>query len=209
MSPMEATVRRSVRVSEVWLYPTPAFAGASLAQPPLTKGRKRKSMNIFNPRIFAYPTNEPWGYTLTELMIVLGILAVVLGLSGTWLASQLPQYRLNGVVRQIRADLLAARAQAVRQGNEVRIFFTDPEHYDILDDDNNNGRADPGEAVESRSIQEEFAGVAIQSNNNPIFHPRGTASSLATVTVSNASGEKAITISITGRVKVKKPRDKP
>ena len=149
------------------------------------------------------------GYTLTELMIVLGILAVVLGLSGTWLASQLPQYRLNGVVRQIRADLLAARAQAVRQGNEVRIFFTDPEHYDILDDDNNNGRADSGEAVESRSIQEEFAGVAIQSNNNPIFHPRGTASSLATVTVSNASGEKAITISITGRVKVKKPRDKP
>ena len=162
-------------------------------------------MNIFNPRIFAYPTNEPWGYTLTELMIVLGILAVVLGLSGTWLASQLPQYRLNGVVRQIRADLLAARAQAVRQGNEVRIFFTDPEHYDILDDDNNNGRADSGEAVESRSIQEEFAGVAIQSNNNPIFHPRGTASSLATVTVSNASGEKRITIAITGRVKVTTP----
>ena len=146
---------------------------------------------------------EPSGYTLTELMIVLGILAVVLGLSGTWLASQLPQYRLNGAVRQIRADLLAARAQAVRQGNEVRIFFTDPEQYDILDDDNNNGRADPGEAVESRSILEDFAGVEIQSNNNPIFHPRGTASSLATVTVSNASGEKAITISITGRVKVK------
>ena len=205
MSPMEATVRRRVRVSEVWLYPTPAFAGASLAQPPLTKGRKRKSMNIFNSRTFACPTDEPSGYTLTELMIVLGILAVVLGLSGTWLASQLPQYRLNGVVRQIRADLLAARAQAVRQGNEVRIFFTDPEQYDILDDDNNNGRADPGEAVESRSIREDFAGVEIQSNNNPIFHPRGTASSLATVKVSNASGEKAITISITGRVKVKTP----
>ena len=26
-----------------FLYPTPAFAGASLAQPPLTKGRKRKA----------------------------------------------------------------------------------------------------------------------------------------------------------------------
>ena len=162
-------------------------------------------MNIFNSRTFACPTDEPSGYTLTELMIVLGILAVVLGLSGTWLASQLPQYRLNGVVRQIRADLLAARAQAVRQGNEVRIFFTDPEQYDILDDDNNNGRADPGEAVESRSIREDFAGVEIQSNNNPIFHPRGTASSLATVKVSNASGEKEIKIAITGRVRVTTP----
>ena len=153
----------------------------------------------------ARPTDESSGYTLTELMIVLGILAVVLGLSGIWLSSQLPQYRLNGAVRQIRADLQAAKAQAVRQGNEVRVFFTDPQHYDILDDDNNNGKADPGEAVESRSIQEEFAGVAIQSNNNPIFHPRGTASSLATVRISNASREKAITISITGRVKVTTP----
>ena len=151
------------------------------------------------------PADESSGYTLTELMIVLGILAVVLGLSGIWLSSQLPQYRLNGVVRQIRADLLAARAQAVRQGNEVRIFFTDPQHYDILDDDNNNGKTDPGEAIESRSIQEDFEGVAIESNNNPIFHPRGTASSLATVRVSNTVGEKAITISITGRVKVTTP----
>ena len=128
-----------------------------------------------------------------------------LGLSGTWLASQLPQYRLNGAVRQIRADLLGARAQAVRQGNEVRIFFTDPQQYDILDDDNNNGRVDPGEAVEARSILEDFAGVAIESNRNPIFNPRGTASSFGTITVSNASGEKKITIAITGRVKVTTP----
>jgi len=153
------------------------------------------------------PADGSSGYTLTELMIVLGILAVVLGLGGIWLSSQLPQYRLNGAVRQIRADLLGARAQAVRQRNEVRIFFADPQHYDILDDDNNNGRADPGEAVEARSIQEEFAGVAIQSNNNPIFYPRGTASSLATIRVSNASGEKKITIAITGRVQVKSPDD--
>lgn len=144
----------------------------------------------------------PPGYTLTELIIVLGILSVVLGLSGIWLASQLPQYRLNGAVRQIRADLLAAKAQAVRQGNAVRVFFTDPHHYDILDDDNNNGKADPGEAVESRSIQEDFAGVEIESNRNPIFNPRGTASSFGTITVSNASGEKMIKIAITGRVRV-------
>ena len=151
------------------------------------------------------PADEPWGYTLTELVIVLGILAVVLGLSGIWFSSQLPQYRLNGAVRQIRADLLAAKAQAVRQGNEVRIFFTDPQHYDILDDDNNNGRADPGEAVETRSLLEEFAGVAIESNRNPIVNPRGTASSFGTIKVSNASGEKAIKIGMTGRVRVTTP----
>ena len=151
------------------------------------------------------PTDEPSGYTLTELMMVLGILGVVLGLSGIWLSSQLPYYRLNGVVRQIRADLLSARAQAVKQGNEVRVFFTDPQHYDILNDINNNGRADPGEAVETRSILEDFPGVAIESNRNPIFNPRGTASSFGTIKISNGSREKKITIGITGRVKVTTP----
>ncbi len=140
-------------------------------------------------------------------MIVLGILAVVLGLSGTWLASQLPQYRLNGVVRQIRADLLGAKAQAVRQGNPVRIFFADPQHYDIWVDDNKNRRVDPGEAVEARSILEDFPGVEIEFNRNRnlIFNPRGTASNIGTITVSNASGEKEIKIAITGRVKVTTP----
>lgn len=151
------------------------------------------------------PPGGPWGYTLTELVIVLGILAVVLGLSGTWLASQLPQYRLNGAVRQIRADLLGARAQAVRQGNPVRISFTDPQRYDIWVDHNKNRRVDPGEVIESRSILEDFPGVEIESNRNPIFNPRGTASNFGTVTVSSASGEKKITIAITGRVQTKTP----
>lgn len=148
------------------------------------------------------------GYTLTELMMVLGILGVVLGLSGIWLSSQMPYYRLNGVVRQIRADLLSARAQAARRGNPVRVSFTDPQHYDIWVDHNQNRRADPDEIIEARSIQEDFPGVAIEFNRNRdlIFKPRGTASNLGTIKVSNASGEKAITIAITGRVKVDDPR---
>jgi hypothetical protein len=95
--------------------------------------------------------------------------------------------------------------QAVSQGNEFRVLFKDEHHYDILDDDNNNGKADPGEMIEKRSIQEDYAGVTVRSNRNPIFHPRGTASSLGTITLANQAGEKAITVSITGRVKVKSP----
>ena len=143
-------------------------------------------------------------------MMVLGILGVVLGLSGIWLSSQLPQYRLNGAVRQIRADLLSARAQAVKQGNPVRVSFTDPQRYNIWVDHNQNRREDPGEAVESRSIGGDFPGVAIEYRNRDlIFKPRGTASNIGTVRVSSDSGEKRITIAMTGRVKVKLPDDKP
>ena len=143
------------------------------------------------------------GFTLTELLLVLGILSVVSLLGGSWLSKQIPYYQLNGAVRQVRADLLAARMQAVSQGNKFRVIFADEEHYDILDDNNNNGKADPGETMEHRSLLKDYVGVVVHSNRNPIFHPRGTASSLGTVTIANQVGEKSITISITGQVKVK------
>ena len=146
------------------------------------------------------------GFTLTELLMVLGILSVVALIGGSWLSTQIPHYQLNGAVRQVRADLLAARMQAVSQGNEFRVLFAEDSQYDILDDDNNNGKADAGELVENRSMQEDYPGVTIRSNRNPIFHPRGTASSLGTVTIANQSGEKFVTVSMTGQVKVKPPQ---
>jgi hypothetical protein len=98
---------------------------------------------------------------------------------------------------------MAARMQAVSQGNKHRITFLDSRRYTILDDDNNNGKPDPGEQVNMRDIQKDYIDVILSSTNNPIFHPRGTASNLATVTLSNSAGEKKITIAITGRVKMK------
>lgn len=142
------------------------------------------------------------GYTLTELLLVLAILAIVAGLGGGWLSSQIPAYRLNGAARLIRSDLLAARMQAVSQGHEFRVMFDEPFQYSILDDENNNGTHDSGELIESRDLQKEYRGVSLDATNNPIFHPRGIASNLATIRLSNAAGEKSITVSMTGRVRI-------
>jgi type IV fimbrial biogenesis protein FimT len=143
------------------------------------------------------------GFTLTESLIVLGILGVVLMLTGTWLTSQLPRGRLNGASRQIVSDLLAAKMKAVVEQNRQRVIFQDDHRYVLLDDDNNNGKPDPGEKLESRNIQESYRDVTLTASNNPSFLPRGTASSLATITLSNSAGKRIITVSITGRVKVK------
>lgn len=144
------------------------------------------------------------GFTLTELVIVLGIIGVVLMLTGTWLSSQLPNWRLNGAARQLVSDLLAAKMKAVVERNRQRVIFQDDHHrYVLLDDDNNNGKSDPGENLENRDIQESYRDVIITASNNPSFLPRGTASSLASITLSNSAGKRIITVSITGRVKVK------
>ncbi len=142
------------------------------------------------------------GYTLTELLVVLSILAIVAGLGGNWLSSQIPVYRLNGATRLIRADLVSAKMGAVSQGNEFRVMFDEPFQYTILDDDNNNGKQDVGEPAESKDLRNEYPGVSLDANNHPIFHPRGIASNLATITLSNAAGERSVTVSITGRVRI-------
>ncbi len=135
--------------------------------------------------------------------MVLSLVAIVVGLGGGWLSSQIPAYRLNGAARLIRSDLLSARMQAVSQGNEFRIIFDDPYQYTILDDDNNNGKQEAAEPVESRDLRDDYQGVSFDANNNPIFHPRGIATNLATITLRNAVGEKFITVSMTGRVRIR------
>ncbi|RMH03353.1 MAG: prepilin-type N-terminal cleavage/methylation domain-containing protein [Nitrospirae bacterium] len=155
----------------------------------------------------ALPHESPvHGYTLTELLVVLGILGLVGVLGGGWWLSALPHTRLNGAVRFVRSDLLAARMQAIAQGHKVRVTFIDDTRYSMVQDINGNGRVDPGEDQTVRDLREAFPGVTIQSTNNPIFHPRGTASNLATVTLRNSAGIRTVTISITGRVRVQVPQ---
>ena len=143
------------------------------------------------------------GFTLMELMIVLGIMSITLMLTNMWLSTQLPHWRLNGAVRQVVSDLVAAKMKAVVERNRQRIFFQDNRHYVILDDKNNNGKIDVGEHQETRDIQADYQDITMTASNNPSFLPRGTASNLASITLTNSAGSRKITVSITGRVKVK------
>jgi len=143
------------------------------------------------------------GFTLTELIIVLGIIGVAVMLAGTWMSSQLPHWRLNGAARQVVSDLVAAKMKAVVERNRQRVIFQDDHRYVLLNDKNNNGKSDPGENLENRDIQKSYRDVMMTASNNPSFLPRGTASSLASITLSNSAGKRVITVSITGRVKVK------
>jgi len=102
-------------------------------------------------------------------------------------------------------DLMDARMEAVKQNNEFKVFFGSPStnEYQILDDDDNNGTAVTGEALQTKNIQDNYTDVTFSSNNDPIFHPRGTATNLATITLKNTDGGcKEVKVSITGRVKI-------
>lgn len=133
------------------------------------------------------------GFTLVETLMVFS-LAGLLVYGGAYSVGRLiPKFHLQSGIWQVTSGLNQARFQAVWSGAPVRVRFT-PGGF-VLE------RHDAGAGVWRTAREATLPGVEVRANNNPIFHPQGTVSSLATITVSNSRGSYRITIAITGRIK--------
>jgi len=157
---------------------------------------------------------EP-GFTLIEMMVVIGVFGILAAIAIPAFMSMLPGMRLNGATRQVMGDLMAARMKAVKENNNYKIFFNSPSsnQYQILDDDNNNDAADTNEGLTTEYIQTEpdevtpkYHDVIISSStNDPVFTSRGTIkdfSSVPTIVLQNSSGTKTISGNIAGHIKI-------
>lgn len=147
-------------------------------------------------------SREQSGVTLIELLLVVSVLSIMAGLTIPSYMNLMPNMRLNGAARTVMSELMWARMSAVKENNRYRIFFLNDHQYKILDDDNSNNSEDSGEATVTKNIQDKYHDVTFNANNNPIFKPQGTASSLPSITLQNSSGNKTVSISIAGRVKI-------
>jgi len=147
---------------------------------------------------------KKYGFTLVELMIVLAIMGIVSAIAAPNFINYMADRRLNGAARMVMSDLMAARQKAVSQNNEFKGFFNASNHqYTILDDDDNDGTADTGEATEVRDIQTDYYDVTFSASANPIFYPRGTAfGTTVTLTSSRTGVSKYVKVALTGRVKI-------
>ena len=143
------------------------------------------------------------GFSLLGQLITLTLAGIMLSIAIPGYLKVMPRHRLNGAVRQLTGDLMWARMKAIERNNRHRIFFLNDYEYLILDDADNDGAVDPGEWTLTRDLRTDYRDVVMSSTNNPVFSPRGTASSLATITLANAAGSKRISISIAGRVRIR------
>jgi type IV fimbrial biogenesis protein FimT len=142
------------------------------------------------------------GFTLVEVMIVIAVFAIMAAVAIPAFMSLLPGMRLNGATRQVAGDLMAARMNAVKVNKDTQVIFDDDnDKYQVWYDEDGDGNKD---LITEKYIQTNYHDVTVSSNNNPIFHPRGTATNLPTITLLSTSGagSKRITISIAGRVKI-------
>ena len=143
------------------------------------------------------------GFTLAEMLVVVSILTIMSAIAmPTYLAFQ-PGFRLNGGAREILVKLMWARAEAVEENSTYVVTFPNNHSLNIFKDSNLNGSWDSGEWTQTIDIQLAYSDVTFSvSGSNPTFNGRGTANGSTTITVTNPSGSKTVTVSPTGNVKI-------
>lgn len=72
------------------------------------------------------------GLTIIELMVVIGILAILAGFVTPNVINWRSGVALRGAANNLKGDLELAKARAIRENDHVAIVFRDAKHYEIF-----------------------------------------------------------------------------
>ncbi len=142
------------------------------------------------------------GYSVLELLVVIGIFVAVAALVWPNFRLWYDQSNLNGIARQVQADLMWARMEAVQRSCPVTATFVNNQQgYTIWMDIDRDSTQDTGEVI-NRSTAQDFKDVRFGSSIQIVFQARGTASSTGDVVLSNSQGSKTLSVNVAGRVRI-------
>ena len=142
------------------------------------------------------------GFTIAEMMAAVGVIAVIMAVAVPNYQAIQPGMRLNGAAREVLGKLMWARAKAVEQNSTYAVNFPTNHTVQIFSDANGNNAVDAGEWSQTIDIQTDYTGVTLSSNISTVsFSSRGTGVA-ATITITNTTGSKTVTVVATGNVKI-------
>jgi len=133
------------------------------------------------------------GLTVMELLVTVGVLALLLTVLVPGLGSFLSRLEIHTALRTVTAGLSAARYQAIQDNQPVRAEVT-PGCLRLCVD---NGHG--WQVIRSFTLSEK---LSIRANSRPVFSPLGNVSPLCTITLKNKQRSWRVVVSMYGRVKV-------
>lgn len=176
---------------------------------------------------FAPVKNNQAGFTLMELLIVIGVLALVAAVATSSIISFLPGYRLKAATRDLVTNLQQARSEAIKQNRTCTVTFADQTidgvtyNYFAWFDNNNDGAFNSGEQIWAVRLDDYHSHVRFdtsEGNGNGLgftgtsftFNSRGlcnvqisgTDTTANIFLVNDKKHKRSISISLTGAVRI-------
>jgi len=145
------------------------------------------------------------GFSLGEMLVVTAIIGIVSAIAMPSFLALQPSMRLNGAGREVFGKFRWARAQAVEENITYSVTFPNNHTMTIIRDANANGAADVGETTESIDIQTDYPDCTLSvtsGDTTPNFLGRGTTNGDTVITISNTSGTRVVTVTLTGNIKI-------
>jgi type IV fimbrial biogenesis protein FimT len=135
---------------------------------------------------------DPRGFSLAEILVAIGIFAILAAIATPQFIAFRPKNRLNGAARQIYSELMWARSKAVNDNSSYVVTFPTNQTMQIA-----------GSATKTVNIQTQYSDVTLTSTASTItFSSRGTTDVAPTITLTNPGGTKVVTIRITGTASI-------
>lgn len=132
------------------------------------------------------------GFSLGEILVAVGVFAILAAIAVPQFIAFRPQNRLNGAARQIFSELMWARSKAVNDNSSYVVTF--PTNQTMLI---------TGSTTKTVDIQTEYSDVTLASSASTItFSSRGTADVAPTITLTNSGGTKTVQVRITGTASI-------
>jgi prepilin-type N-terminal cleavage/methylation domain-containing protein len=132
------------------------------------------------------------GFSIAELMVAVSVFATLATIAVPQIIAFRPKNRLNGAARQIYSELMWARSKAVNDNTSYVVTFPTTQTMQIA-----------GSTTKTVNIQTEYTDVTLASSASTItFSSRGTTDVAPTITLTNSSGTKTVTLRITGTASI-------
>lgn len=143
------------------------------------------------------------GFTVIELLVTIGVAAVVMATAVPAFMSLLPTINLSSAARQVGIDLQSARVKAVSQSVRYRLSFVGAipgaTTYVVQNDSGGAFVTQTGPFALPPGISVS----ALTPSSSSVFQPRGTVNAPSTITLRNGNGQtRAVQVTLVGRVSI-------